>query len=359
MKVASPSGKEAVPLRVFAEGLTRAERAALQVLLPRRLHRAVDFETEDRTAPGLILFAMDDARAPERWALLRRRYGEVPTVVLSRNGARWAKGVPVLRRPAKADELMAAIEQQLGAAGPPARSAPSEMAYSMSDPVARVPVPGVFDPRERLMGLLSEAYRLSVRTGGAVLVEAVAGPFLFLFAPDGRIYSSANRRALHALAAMPISECPFQLREVVAEEAAAVRMRLERSGRVWAREAFLWEVAWHSAKGRLPEGVGPETPLILRRWPDCVRLAEPFPAIALAAVFARRPISVLGAVRDFGVPVEEVAAFVSAAHALGCIGEGRDGALHRRRSSPLGVLGRLARQLAQRILGEDSVGRGA
>jgi hypothetical protein len=86
-------------------------------------------------------------------------------------------------------------------------------------------------------------------------------------------------------------------------------------------DAFLWKVALFTSKGRLPRGVDLEQGFFLKRWPGMTRLMLPPHAMRIAAMLTQRPYSLFDVARQMNVRQQYVFAFVSAAHALGLIGQ--------------------------------------
>ena len=90
-----------------------------------------------------------------------------------------------------------------------------------------------------------------------------------------------------------------------------------------AAEAFLWELAVHTSRGRIPEGVLLDEPLYLRHWPNLTRL-KPIPgAPRIAAVWVQEPRSLLNMAGAVKVPMTDLLTFYSAANAIGLAGVGK------------------------------------
>ena len=82
-------------------------------------------------------------------------------------------------------------------------------------------------------------------------------------------------------------------------------------------DALLWEVSLWSAQGRVPTGTDLTTPVYLKRWPNITRLRT-FPhALRIAALWSRRPCSLVVTARMLDIPQRYVFSFFSAANALG------------------------------------------
>jgi hypothetical protein len=112
--------------------------------------------------------------------------------------------------------------------------------------------------------------------------------------------------------------------------------------------AFIWQLALWSARGRLPEGTDINQPVHLRRWPNFTRIAVTPHALAITALWAKGPRSLIDTAQMLNIPQRYVFAFYSAAHALQLVeGETAQEQQHPtahlplRRSRNRGTLGRL------------------
>ncbi len=347
--IAQPAG-DVAPIRALVSGLSRTEFGALQVLLPRRLRREIQWcEGERGRAPDLILFGLDDKDAPQRWDALRTRHPHAPAVCLA-YGGKGLDDTPVVPRPAKVDALVETIERVLSEdEDAPAGRRVNGARLERPEGVDR------FDVEQRLLGVLMQADRLAARTGRDVLVDGM-GRFVFL--ARGEVFTTVGRSSLRSLCVPRVTSASFEIRPISGTELEAA-INVEGTTALWRREALLWEVAVHCSRGALPREIAPDAPLALRRWPDCTRLPDPLSAVALSALFARRPVSVLAAAAELGVPVAQVARYVTAAHALSLLEAGkRSGRAGREEGARAGVakrwssriLGRLARRVAGRVL---------
>lgn len=86
-------------------------------------------------------------------------------------------------------------------------------------------------------------------------------------------------------------------------------------------ESFVWKVALFTSKGLLPREIDPEQAVFLKRWPGMTRLMLPPHAMRIAALLAQKPHSLFDAAKKLGIRQQYVFAFVSAAFALGLVGQ--------------------------------------
>jgi len=343
-------------LTVLTVDLTRSERQSLEVLLPRRLrHPVVLGEEAAVSKPQLILFGADKPEAGQRWRELARRHPGVPAVGLSYKGRRM-KGVTVLQRPVRIDVLIETIGHLL------------DPTASQGEAETRRPQPASrqssahalerFDFQSKLVGVLAKAVRRCQEEDRDILVEGMGG---FLFLRDGRVFTTVGESSLRSLCVPRLHLRAFSLRAVTTEEAHDF-MSQEGGGQLWDQEALLWQVGMWTARGALPDEIGPNARVRLRRWPNVVRLPNPLEVVAISAVLARGAMKVEEVAERAGVHPDAVSGYLTAAHALGLVEQGMSSAGRHpgrsaaRRRSPSawsrGTLSALARRVMERIVGK-------
>ncbi len=87
-------------------------------------------------------------------------------------------------------------------------------------------------------------------------------------------------------------------------------------GEVLPYEVLMWKLALWASRGRLPRGTPLDVPIFVRFWPNFTRLDLTPYALAITALWARKPHSLKDTVAILGAPQRFVFAFYSAAHAL-------------------------------------------
>jgi hypothetical protein len=78
---------------------------------------------------------------------------------------------------------------------------------------------------------------------------------------------------------------------------------------------LIWKLALWASRGRLPQGTPLDTPIYVRHWPNLTRLDIPPSALAITALWARKPHSLRDTARLLGIPQRFLFAYYSAAHA--------------------------------------------
>lgn len=86
-------------------------------------------------------------------------------------------------------------------------------------------------------------------------------------------------------------------------------------------ENFLWKVAIWTAKGRYPIDLDIQKPVYLSRWPNLTRCVMIPHALRIAALLIEGPRTPLEISRTLKIKHEYVFAFISAAYAIGILGQ--------------------------------------
>jgi len=178
---------------------------------------------------------------------------------------------------------------------------------------------------DRLLGACRAAVSRTNASGSPWCVR-VAGGVIRPEAAGGPVHCNLAAHTLRDL-------CDAQgADQFVVEPAAPPAERGERQGparQPWdSTEAFLWQVALWTYRGRLPSGTAVHGRVYLTRWPNLTRLAEIPHALRIAALWLAQPVSLAFTVDMLGIPQRYVFAFYGAAHAAGLAGQARRAADH-------------------------------
>ena len=88
-------------------------------------------------------------------------------------------------------------------------------------------------------------------------------------------------------------------------------------------DAFVWQIALWTSRGRVPDTVDLRQPVFLRHWPNFTRLAITPHALRITALWVDRPTTLIRTAEILGIPQRYVFAFYTAALATGLAGQGR------------------------------------
>lgn len=88
-----------------------------------------------------------------------------------------------------------------------------------------------------------------------------------------------------------------------------------------SNDAFLWKLAVWTSKGRYPDALDIHRPVYLKRWPNFTRLIVTPHALRIAALLVASPRTLPETADVLKIKPQYVFAFISAAYALGLIGQ--------------------------------------
>jgi len=86
-------------------------------------------------------------------------------------------------------------------------------------------------------------------------------------------------------------------------------------------DMLLWKVAIWTSKGRFPSAIDIHQPVYLKQWPNFTRLLITPHALQITAVLTHSPALMMDVVKQLQIKPEYVFVFISAAHALGLVGQ--------------------------------------
>jgi len=88
-------------------------------------------------------------------------------------------------------------------------------------------------------------------------------------------------------------------------------------------DAFLWQIALWTSRGRIRDDVDLKKPVFLTHWPNFTRLTVTPHALRIAALWVRQPYGLFETAKILQIPQRYVFAFYCAAQAIGLAGQGQ------------------------------------
>ena len=326
----------AIDIAVLAVGMDERKLALLRMAF--RLHRSLRYRLLETVVPDsppdLAIVDIDSAIGWRAWEDFRQRHPDLPALIVASSAPAQAPA-PVLDKPLRVETLFPQLQallakpprttpsqggsapQTTSVAPPAANSAPPiaapaalaepravpDIAPSAAPAAPRSVTVRRFDPRR---GLLGAAARLARQPRPAMLL-ADGQPLLWL-RPD----------CAQAQWLQPAE----QLRELCRQDAPALRAQAAGATPGVLTQplpALLWQLAIWSSQGRLPAGIGADTPLRLRQWPNLTRLQALPDATRLSALLTKTPATLRIMVRLLRVEPEHACDFLAATHAIGLL----------------------------------------
>ncbi len=169
-----------------------------------------------------------------------------------------------------------------------------------------------YDPDKFLYGHLANISKTdSQQENGAKLVTLIVGQAIFVYSPNKKsIKVNIGGSKLQALASLPLYEKSVELTTLDTSWD-------DIEGEQYAVKELLWDTATWAARGRVAVGTDLTKPVALIRWPNMTRLRE-FPhAARVAALWIKRPTSLINTAKILEVPRQDVFGFYTATKAIG------------------------------------------
>jgi hypothetical protein len=185
-----------------------------------------------------------------------------------------------------------------------------------------------YDPKEYLQGHLQSAIKVATARNEPMRLET-PWKSLAILPEENLVQIAADDAQIRAACGIPFRNIigldidadsvkqAIKIRPITRDEIEEVL----NSKELVRLDSFLWKVALLTSKGRLPKGTDVKQGFYLKRWPGMTRLMLPPHAMRIAAIFVQKPFSLFRASESLGIRQQYVFAFISAAHALGLIGQ--------------------------------------
>ena len=173
-----------------------------------------------------------------------------------------------------------------------------------------------YNPDHYLQGHLQQALNLAVKYNRNVTIDG-PWPTLELLIEEHQMRVGAEERRLRSHCTLPDATLALSLHQFSGQSA------MDENALSYSLPTMFWKVALWASRGRLPEGTSLTQPIYLRRWPNFTRLVVTPYALAIAALWAEQPRSLLDTARHLKIPQRYVFAFYSAAKSLQLVGETR------------------------------------
>lgn len=184
-----------------------------------------------------------------------------------------------------------------------------------------------YDPKVFLQGHVQSAIKVALARNEAIRLET-PWKSITILPQQGLIHILADEAQVRAACGIPFRnivgvdiDTNSQQQVNIKPVGPAELEEILGSKDVSRLDSFLWKVALLTSKGRLPKGIDINQAVFLKRWPGMTRLMLPPHAMRIAALLTQKPHSLFEAAQKMGVRQQYVFAFVSAAHALGLVGQ--------------------------------------
>ncbi len=181
-----------------------------------------------------------------------------------------------------------------------------------------------YNPKEYFQGYVDSAFKVSRAKGHIRQLNSGWNP-LIIFPQSDEIWLDVDESQLRAFSGLTISNTLGAKMSItpLSVESVAMERSLER---YQSMDAFLWKVSCWASKGRYPGSIDINQPVFLKQWPNFTRLLLTPHAMRIAALLIQGPRTLLNVSQVLNVKPQYVFVFISAASALGLVGQTRRGA---------------------------------
>lgn len=336
---------------LYMTGMDSRSARIMQIFFKDKLNHVC--ELVDLPDAQAVLFDMDGVNAEGEWQRLQNNETKLPVIVMSIKPVRLANAV-FIRKPIDVnifaevvnglvaghsiEEINLALKAKLGPAanledvGSIAKAVASRYGNEDHEKALErrtgtdVPPGFFFDPDNHLLGPLCRTVA-EVESSGRSIRLKISNTFKITVAPGENgthITSDISNTILKDLCGKCIDSKEI---EIVSEVLAAGKLKdvaLSSTAAGWSgpAEKFVWKVALHTGKGRIPKGTSVDKPVYLQHWPNLTRLDPVNNSIRIAALWIREPRALLHLYKDLApMPMEDVFDLYTAAHAIGLAGQ--------------------------------------
>jgi hypothetical protein len=346
------------PVPIGTIGLDQRQRNTLRLLFSSKCGNR--YHLVEESSAEIFMLDLDGYGGEQLWQAFRDRHPQRPLILVSLKVVSITDPQAIfVQKPIPVQSLIDAIEQQCRALarGPAKDASPDTMPRPASPPPESPPAgdrapkshsarkaaslmgaslertfvgtaPDIdpenpdlrdkifYNPDRYLQGHLQEALNLAVKYNRNV---TVGGPWprLELHIEERRMRVAAEERRLRSHCTLPDATLALSLDQFDGPG------ELDQDALSYSLPTLFWKVALWASRGRLPEGTSLTQPIYLRRWPNFTRLEVTPYALAIAALWAEQPRSLLDTARHLNIPQRYVFAFYSAAKSLQLAGETR------------------------------------
>lgn len=178
-----------------------------------------------------------------------------------------------------------------------------------------------YQPKDYYQGMVHTAIKTSRETG-QVMEVCVGWRQLILFPRSNEVWLDADDKQLRAFAGLKFEDYQNSTPAVVPINPDLAELS-QTPERFHSFDVFVWKLACWTSKGRYPDTIDFDQPVYLKHWPNFTRLLITPHAMRIAALLVREPRTMKDTVDVLDIKPQYVFAFISAAYALGLVGQAK------------------------------------
>lgn len=186
------------------------------------------------------------------------------------------------------------------------------------------PNPGemFFNPEAHMIGLVLKGISESQKSGAIAKLACLLDRTIYIDAKNKIISSNLKDIHMRQIAIAPLGKGDSGLdSELEMIKSKSIQELASSESSNYPMDAFVWELALLTSKGRVPVGTPLDKPTYLMQWPNFTRLMHSPNDMKIAAYWLRLPSSLINLSENLNVPTSDVHLIYSAAFLTGIAGE--------------------------------------
>jgi hypothetical protein len=176
-----------------------------------------------------------------------------------------------------------------------------------------------YNAKLHFQGIVQSAYKFAFEKVRSINLVAGWKPLL-IFPENREIWLDADDRMLRAFTNIKINAQAVNI-SAIDEHTQAISNG--HPDKFQDMNAFLWKLAIWTSKGRYPQELDINKPVYLKRWPEFTRWLITPHALRITALLLQSPRTMMNTAQVLNINPRYVFVFISAAHAVGLVGQGQ------------------------------------
>ncbi|HEY8219980.1 MAG TPA: hypothetical protein VIF86_07750 [Methylobacter sp.] len=174
-----------------------------------------------------------------------------------------------------------------------------------------------YNAKLHFQGIVQSAYKFAFEKVRAINLVSGWKPLL-IFPENREIWLDAEDRMLRAFTNIKIDAQAVNISAIDERTHAIVKGQPDKFQDM---NAFLWKLAIWTSKGRYPQELDINKPVYLKRWPEFTRWLITPHALRITALLLQSPRTMMNTAQVLNINPRYVFVFISAAHAVGLVGQ--------------------------------------
>jgi hypothetical protein len=176
-----------------------------------------------------------------------------------------------------------------------------------------------YSPKNYFQGYVASALKVSKEKNRMLQLNSNWKPLL-IFPHSHEVWLDADDKQLRAFASLEMNKATGTKLTITAVDSTTSGVG-EKLDRFHDMDAFIWKLAIWTSKGRYPKAIDINRPVFIKHWPNFTRSLITPHALRITALLIESPRSMLNISEVLNVKPQFVFVFVSAAYALGLVGQ--------------------------------------